>query len=371
MKKCTVCGYQIKDDANIVRCPACNSLLNEAKKEASIKVPQKEIKKSSSQSLILKYQVFLDSESLYRLATAKQSGVGCQKDEEEAEEIYRVLAFRGHFPGMTKLAEILLAKNPPQLELACQLLKMASDGGYMPAKVCYSTIDFRKLSEPLSLDLTNVENNFSKIVKAALPYIVTIHVYTGINTDHASGMAGSGFITIDGYVVTNAHVTGENPEMIIANFDPSIDKKEHPLYPLAIVPELDLAILRFGDDIEEKFIGKTNLPLNTGSVDYGESVYTIGNPLDIGISVCKGIVSSPDRKFGYPEGVESVIQVDFTANHGNSGGACLNLKNEVVGVVTYCPTDSEGEITMCVPTAYIVALIKIIEEELNKELNKQ
>ena len=88
-------------------------------------------------------------------------------------------------------------------------------------------------------------------------------------------------------------------------------------------------------------------------MEYGEEVYTIGNPLGIGLSVSRGIVSCPSRNTRYPDAVKAVIQIDITANHGNSGGALLDQYNNVLGILTFIPGDSGGGITMCVPAKYI------------------
>ena len=100
--------------------------------------------------------------------------------------------------------------------------------------------------------------------------------------------------------------------------------------------------------------------LNTNPVSYGQEVFTVGNPLGIGLSVSKGIVSSPDRSSNYPKRVHSVIQTDITLNHGNSGGALFDANNQVVGVATFVPSRSEGGIGMCIPASHVKNIINKI-----------
>lgn len=383
MKHCKSCGYPIEDET-LSCCPACNASLAEKKKTAAQEAEEAKAQ-AKKPSIVLKYKDFIDNESLYKIALMKQGGLGTAKNEEEALEIFQVLAYRGHCPSILALSDIYLSQTPPNRELAKNWLRIGVEAGDKPCIIRYKALGFeaedkeeerkrqeeqRRIEEEekrnTASDFRTIDSQFTHLVQEALPYIVRIHVYYQ-EDGQMQGSAGSGFITHDGYVVTNAHVTGSDPAYIQGFFDPSVDDKPYNLYPLIIVPEYDVAILRFMGGIESKFAGKRNLPMRFEKTTYGETVYTIGNPLDLGISVCKGIVSSPEREWPYPEKVESVIQVDFTANHGNSGGACLDLNNNVIGLVTFSPKASEGGITMCVPTAYAEGLIRFIEEQMKEK----
>ena len=174
---------------------------------------------------------------------------------------------------------------------------------------------------------------------------------------HSIVSTGAGFIVDGGYVITNSHVAGNNPYWITAEFEQSVDEKTYNLIPLCVRPDLDIAVLKFSGFVAKKFAEQENLKFRLENLTYGEDVYTVGNPLGMGLSVSKGVISCPNRESDYPSGVSEVIQTDITANHGNSGGALLDSNNNVLGMLTFVPGNSEGGITMCVPSKYIVQVL--------------
>ena len=128
--------------------------------------------------------------------------------------------------------------------------------------------------------------------------------------------------------------------------------------PLTILPEYDISVLKFTNYKPTK-----SFKLRTSGVKFGESVYTIGNPLGVGLSVSKGIVSNPNRKNTFASGeyhskLETVIQTDIVSNHGNSGGAIFDMNNNVIAMLTFEPSKSEGGMSMCVPAAYVEKIVK-------------
>ena len=328
-------------------------------------------------SLLLRYSEYLDSDALFKIAWAKQNGVVNSEYPEEAEEIYKVLAFRGHLDGTYRYAEILLGKNPPETQLARQWLKIAAEAGHNPSKMLLQTYDWSKEAavaytggesaparhdeppepetrmQPIRLE----GDAFADKVRKVLPSVVLITA-TEKKGNKCIYKRGSGFIVRGGYIVTNAHVIGENSDCIQVNFEPTLDGRTYGVYPLAVSEVYDVAVLAFSGG-KQNFADRA-LELNTALTQYGEEVYTIGNPLGIGMSVSKGIISCPDRSSNYPSGVSSVIQTDITVNHGNSGGALCNGQNQVVGMVTFVPGNSEGGIGMCVPSVYIEKILKNI-----------
>ena len=159
---------------------------------------------------------------------------------------------------------------------------------------------------------------------------------------------------------------GKTPKSVTASFESSVDDKSYNLLPLVIAPELDVAILRFTGLADERISARENLRLRTEGVRYGEEVYTIGNPLGLRFSVSRGIVSTPLRESGHRKGIHEVIQTDITANHGNSGGALFDVSNNVLGMITYTPSDSEGGISMCVPSKYIVQVLNKLGESYKR-----
>jgi serine protease Do len=149
---------------------------------------------------------------------------------------------------------------------------------------------------------------------------------------------GSGFI-IDprGYIATNKHVVIGSQRLIVKLHDGT----EHIA---RIVGEANL-----GDMALIKIYSTRPLPpivWGTGEeARVGDAVMAIGNPLGIGESVSMGIISATDRKIQSSE-FDHFLQTDASINHGNSGGALVNLKGQVIGMNTaiFVPSDSSGSV---------------------------
>jgi Do/DeqQ family serine protease len=172
--------------------------------------------------------------------------------------------------------------------------------------------------------------------------------------------SGSGvIISENGYIVTNNHVVAEARELeVVLN-----DRRTYPAKVIGTDPNSDLAVIQ----IQEK-----NLPFLTfgdsDGVEVGEWVLAVGNPFDLESTVTAGIVSAKGRGIGIIEGngnpLESFIQTDAAVNPGNSGGALVNLKGELVGINTAIAsnTGSYAGYSFAVP----VAIVKKVAGDLLK-----
>ncbi|MFN3839787.1 MAG: S1C family serine protease [Cyclobacteriaceae bacterium] len=171
--------------------------------------------------------------------------------------------------------------------------------------------------------------------------------------------SGSGvIITDDGYIATNNHVVEDatNIEVVLNNNQRFYAKL------IGTDPSTDLALL--------KVKGK-NLPFvpygNSDEIRPGEWVLAIGNPFDLTSTVTAGIVSAKARNIGILRDrnnlqVESFIQTDAAVNPGNSGGALVNLKGELIGINTAIAT-STGQYagySFAIP----VSLVKKVMDDL-------
>lgn len=358
MAKCSFCGYELKSGQT--QCPACRRTVGDAK--SGKPRGNRESSDFEKSSLFIKYADLLDNDALYQAALCKLNGIAVEKNKSEAFEMLRILAFRGHLDAMHKLAQLLMGSEFADEEAGLKWLQIAAGEGHKPSQVQLKMIasDDNPPKKVLTEKFQNASSSLEGLVREALPCIVTINVGHAKDKKKEESR-GSGFILDGGYVVTNAHVIGEDPYYITANFEADIDPKPYNLCPLSIETKLDLAILKFTGLAEKKFAARDNLNLRLGGVEYGEDVYTIGNPLGIGLSVTKGIVACPNRVTNYPPAVGEVIQTDMTINHGNSGGALLDMQNQVVGVTTYTLATSGGGMAMCVPAARIDQVIKQIK----------
>ena len=136
---------------------------------------------------------------------------------------------------------------------------------------------------------------------------------------------GSGvIISDDGYIITNNHVIENNSHIeVVLNND-----KSYNAVLIGTDPETDIALLK---------IDENNLPyLKYGDSDLleiGDWVLAVGNPFNLTSTVTAGIVSAKARNLGMNNrSVESFIQTDAAVNPGNSGGALVNTKGELVGI---------------------------------------
>lgn len=145
--------------------------------------------------------------------------------------------------------------------------------------------------------------------------------------------SGSGvIISADGYIVTNNHVVkGADKIEVILN-----DKRSYSGKIIGTDPNTDLALLK---------IDAQNLPFivygNSDDVKIGEWVLAVGNPFNLTSTVTAGIVSAKGRNINiigdngvgrFP--IESFIQTDAAVNPGNSGGALVSTKGELIGINT-------------------------------------
>ncbi len=148
---------------------------------------------------------------------------------------------------------------------------------------------------------------------------------------------GSGVI-IDaekGYVVTNHHVL-ENAQQIRVTLR---DGRAFDAELIGADPETDLAVIRIEPD------ELTALPLaDSDALRVGDFVVAIGNPFGLGQTVTSGIVSALGRSGLGIEGYEDFIQTDASINVGNSGGALVNLRGELVGINTAIIGPSGGSV---------------------------
>lgn len=173
--------------------------------------------------------------------------------------------------------------------------------------------------------------------------------------------SGSGvIITEDGYIVTNNHVV-ENADKIEVILD---NQKSYQATLIGTDPTTDLALLK----VEE-----TGLPFvkygNSDNLLVGEWVLAVGNPFNLTSTVTAGIISAKARNINILRGksnfaVESFLQTDAVVNPGNSGGALVNLKGELVGINTAIasPTGSYTGYSFAVP----VALVKKVIDDILK-----
>ena len=163
---------------------------------------------------------------------------------------------------------------------------------------------------------------------------------------------GSGVI-IDAekaYVVTNNHVIN-NAEKIRVQLN---DGKEYEAKLIGRDELSDIALLQLKDAKNLKAIKMAD----SDSLKVGDFAVAIGNPFGLGQTVTSGIISALGRSGLSVQGIENFIQTDASINRGNSGGALINLKGELIGINTAILAPSGGNIGIgfAIPSTMVQSL---------------
>lgn len=192
--------------------------------------------------------------------------------------------------------------------------------------------------------VTVVDSDISSVVEEVMPAMVSIvnnYTETGTNIfgqtySQPLTSGGSGIIVAESeeelLIVTNYHVV-EDADALTVTF---IDETEAQASIKGTDSDMDLAVIAIPlDSLSEET--KNSIAIATlgdsDSLKLGEPVIAIGNALGYGQSVTSGIVSALNREITLEDGsTGTFIQTDTAINHGNSGGALLNIKGEVIGI---------------------------------------
>ena len=166
---------------------------------------------------------------------------------------------------------------------------------------------------------------------------------------------GSGVIvSSDGYILTNNHVIDGADEVTVSLGEP---RKDYPATVVGRDAKVDVAVLK---------IDATGLPAVTladsDQLQVGDTVFAIGNPFGIGMTVTHGIVSALGRGGLGIEAYEDFIQTDAAINPGNSGGALIDTQGRVIGLNTAILSESGASngVSFAIP----VNLARSVAEQL-------
>jgi serine protease Do len=266
------------------------------------------------------------------------------------------------------------------------VIMLASVIGGLVAVFAYSAILDKKeknivssVKEPISMVSLKAgldsSTDFTMAAEKTIDCVVNVKTQSTVNYrnpiydffygDHYQGEKepvmgiGSGvIITSDGYIVTNNHVV-ENSEKVTVTLN---DKREFTAKVVGIDHSTDLALLK---------IDAKDLPFitfgNSDAMKVGEWVLAVGNPFNITSTVTAGIVSAKGRSMQIIEDnyrIESFIQTDASVNQGNSGGALVNLKGEMIGINTAIISPSGGNvgISFAIPSSIVQKVVRDLIE---------
>ncbi|ELR66358.1 Outer membrane stress sensor protease DegS [Photobacterium marinum] len=180
---------------------------------------------------------------------------------------------------------------------------------------------------PIETPQTQISFNYA--VRRASPAVVNIYNRRYDANDRlklSTQGLGSGVIMSDkGYIVTNYHVVAEADQVIAALQDGRIFTAQL----IGKDRRTDIAVLK---------IQAENLPVIPVNQDYkaavGDVVLAIGNPYNLGQTTTYGIISATGRAGMSFYGRQDFLQTDAAINDGNSGGALVNTRGELVGINT-------------------------------------
>ena len=188
-----------------------------------------------------------------------------------------------------------------------------------------------------------ISTDVSEMVEQVIPAMVTI-VNTGYEgydfwgRSYASQSSGTGVIVgqndTELLIATNNHVSKDSTKLEITFVDGTTATAKVK----GADAGMDLAVLTVALDELSKETKEAIVVAQLGDSDslkLGQPAVVIGNALGIGISVTDGIISGLNREMTTEDGkTGTFIQTDAAVNHGNSGGALLNIKGEVIGIVS-------------------------------------
>jgi len=148
------------------------------------------------------------------------------------------------------------------------------------------------------------------------------------------GLGSGVIISNNGYILTNNHVVDGADEVLVAFGEP---RQEFKARIVGRDPKTDIAVLKIdAKDLPVATLGDSD------QLEVGDTVFAIGNPFGIGMTVTQGIVSGLGRGGLGIETYEDFIQTDAAINPGNSGGALVDAQGRVIGINTAILSRSGG-----------------------------
>lgn len=200
---------------------------------------------------------------------------------------------------------------------------MASNSYGKKVGLSADVIDFTEAAEKTIHTVVHVKNVSRRTITN--PILEYFYGYKGGQSQEQVGTGSGVIISEDGYIVTNNHVIkGASEIEITLN-----NKKSYQAKLIGTDSKMDIALLKI--DAEEKL--PYTVFANSDSVKVGEWVLAVGNPYNLTSTVTAGIVSAKARDLD-TSGIQSFIQTDAAVNPGNSGGALVNTRGELIGINT-------------------------------------
>lgn len=220
-----------------------------------------------------------------------------------------------------------------------------SNSNSEPTLVNNSTTSTNSSINTSLVSISNYSDTGVYVAQKVLPSVVGIKVeysvssvfYRNQNTGTASAEGSGIIISEDGYILTNNHIINSTSnssfyeiskanKVIVSLYN---DETEYEATIIGTDEQTDLAVIKIDKS------GLTSATLgDSDAIQVGEFAMAIGNPLGMQSSVSSGMISAVNRKVTSDNKTYTLIQTDTAINSGNSGGALVNSKGEVIGINT-------------------------------------
>lgn len=189
-------------------------------------------------------------------------------------------------------------------------------------KAFAENIDFTTAAEKTVHAVVHVTNTTTYIQPRSI-----FDYYNRKGEQIQKGSTGSGVvISEDGYIVTNNHVIDNADELTVT----LNNQKTYKARVIGSDKKSDIALLKIEADKKLDYI-----PFgDSDTIQIGEWVLAVGNPYNLTSTVTAGIISAKSRDLSGDKNIQSFLQTDAVVNPGNSGGALVNTRGELIGINT-------------------------------------
>jgi len=246
----------------------------------------------------------------------------------------------GIIGGLIPLGAYLFFVDAPSNEKNTQFAQTertipVSNANYSDSENVNATVDFTKASRESVHSVVHVKTKVVRSYVQKDPFLEFFYGPGAGGRERKQFGRGSGsgvIVSKDGYIVTNNHVIQDAQEI-------EVTLNNNTTYDAEIVgtdPSTDIAVLKIeAENLQPMKIG------NSDQVEVGNWVLAVGNPFNLNSTVTAGIVSAKARNINIIGSkdksiipIESFIQTDAAVNPGNSGGALVNTRGELIGINT-------------------------------------
>jgi len=270
-----------------------------------------------------------------------------------------MMGFLGGFLGVSLLF-LIFYKEPSSIPRGNSIEKAQQVSFVnLPAGNTPTQSDFNTAAENGVKAVVHVKTEMEVETYSTNPFYYFFYGDRGVQKQPVQGFGSGVIISPDGYIVTNNHVV-EDAQKIQVTLD---DKRTFKAELVGTDPTTDLALLKIkADHLPYLIFGNVN------KVHLGDWVLAIGNPFNLTSTVTAGIISAKGRNLGIlgdqKYRIESYLQTDAALNPGNSGGALVNLKGELIGInsAIISPTRGYTGYSFAIPADIVKKVVTDLEE---------